>query len=135
MKLRGLLKGIFFFLRLHLIFEPISKVTRFAAGLSAVSKWISTHSPKIKFNDFYTLKRDYNKRYQLYEHALKSENLQAFDYLEFGVASGLSLKWWLNNNLHSESRFFGFDTFTGLPEDWGPYKKGAMNFGPPPRVN
>jgi O-methyltransferase len=134
MKLRGLLKGIFFFLRLHLLFEPISKVTRFSAGLSAVSKWISQHSPKVKFNDFYTFKRDYNKRYSLYEHAVKSENLSEFDYLEFGVASGLSLKWWVANNPNPSARFFGFDTFTGLPEDWGPYKKGDMDFGPPPAI-
>lgn len=135
MKLRGLLKGIFFFLRLHIIFEPISKVTRFVAGLSAVSKWINKHSPNVKFNDFYTLKRDYNKRYSLYQHAITSENLGAIDYLEFGVASGLSLKWWVANNTHLDSKFYGFDTFTGLPEDWGPYKKGDMDFGPPPQIN
>lgn len=134
MKLRGLLKGIFFFLRLHIIFEPISKATRFVAGLSAVSNWISKHSPNVKFNDFYTFKRDYNKRYKLYEFARDSEKLQEFDYLEFGVASGLSLKWWTGNNSNHSARFYGFDTFTGLPEDWGPYKKGDMDFGPPPEI-
>lgn len=134
MKLRGLLKGLFFLLRLHIIFEPISKLTRFVAGLSAVSKWINSHSQSVKFNDFYSFKRDYNKRYSLYEHVVNSESLSEFDYLEFGVASGLSLKWWVANNKSPNARFYGFDTFTGLPEDWGPYKKGDMDFGPPPQI-
>ncbi len=29
-------------------------------------------------------------------------------------------------NTHPGSKFHGFDTFTGLPEDFGPYKKGTF---------
>ena len=49
------------------------------------------------------------------------------DYLEFGVANGESLNWWLLNLPSSHVRFYGFDTFNGLPEKFGKFKKGDMN--------
>jgi O-methyltransferase len=39
-------------------------------------------------------------------------------YLEFGVYRGDSLRWWLDRVPQPQSRFVGFDTFTGLPEWW-----------------
>jgi len=42
-------------------------------------------------------------------------------YLEFGVAEGHSLRLMASKFTHLESRFYGFDSFEGLPEDWSPY--------------
>src|SRR5947208_7888231 len=47
--------------------------------------------------------------------------------MEFGVADGHSFRWFLQQNKNPDSRFYGFDTFTGLPEDFGVYKKGLFN--------
>ena len=60
----------------------------------------------------------------MYKYVYESENLTQFDYFEFGVGEGHSMKWWLNNNNNPNSRFYGFDTFTGLPESWGFRHKG-----------
>lgn len=65
----------------------------------------------------------------MYKWVLEKENLNQspVNYLEFGVASGQSFRWFLSQVTSPESRFYGFDTFTGLPEDFGVYKKGMFN--------
>ncbi len=69
-----------------------------------------------------------NDRCDLYEFLLKHYELnKVIDYLEFGVYLGASLKWWLKHNVCMDSRFYGFDTFTGLPENWGTVKKGYFS--------
>jgi hypothetical protein len=62
---------------------------------------------------------EYKRRDVLYGY-VNNEVLgnRQVDYLEFGVAGGDSLRKWLNINQYPESRFFGFDTFEGLPENW-----------------
>ncbi|MES1223710.1 MAG: class I SAM-dependent methyltransferase [Bacteroidota bacterium] len=95
--------------------------------MSKFSNWINRNRG-ISYNDFPS-KWNYQKRYPLYKWVLEKENLVNTDinYLEFGVASGESFRWFLKINANQESRFYGFDTFTGLPEDWGPYKKGTFD--------
>jgi hypothetical protein len=39
-------------------------------------------------------------------------------YLEFGVASGASMRCWSRLLRHPEARLHGFDSFQGLPHDW-----------------
>lgn len=124
---RGKLKGIFFRFRLDLLFGPISNLMILIGYMTKLSKWIRKNK-KVAFSDFYSFKFDYNKRYDLYKYVVDKENLEAnIDYLEFGVASGHSFKWWVQHVKDARSTFAGFDTFTGLPEDWGPFKKGAMS--------
>lgn len=61
----------------------------------------------------------YSDRRALWEHVASSiDPDRAIDYLEFGVYKGESIRWWLARNSHPDSTFTGFDTFTGLPEDW-----------------
>jgi O-methyltransferase len=61
----------------------------------------------------------FQERFELYAHLNKSVLKESpIDYLEFGVAEGGSIREWMRLNIHPGSRFFGFDTFEGLPEVW-----------------
>jgi len=125
-KLRGLFKGLFFKLKLHRLFFCSNKLI-FIGNLSRLSSFVNKHK-NIEYNDFYSSKRNYNKRKELYKYIIEKESLSGkINYLEFGVADGDSFRWWVNNNNHSDSCFAGFDTFSGLPENWGPFKKGDMS--------
>jgi len=61
----------------------------------------------------------FGTRYEMYDYIQKKylEN-ESVDYLEFGVFEGASIDYWRKLNQKSQSRFYGFDTFTGLPEAW-----------------
>lgn len=122
-------KAIFSFLKLHVLFEPISGFLFNLVCLSAQSKWINQHK-EISYNDFFSWNRNRNNRLKLYAY-LNNEIIQGnpISYLEFGVANGSSFYWWLENHKNPQSAFYGFDTFSGLPEDWGHFKKGEMNNG------
>lgn len=122
------LKTTFIRLRLHVIFSWCTPFLEQLLWMTRLSQWAADHK-HIPFNDFPS-KWDYQKRFDLYQSIIDQENLdQAINYLEFGVASGASFNWWMTKNEHPDSRFYGFDTFTGLPEDFGPYKKGAFHNG------
>lgn len=58
-------------------------------------------------------------------------------YLEFGVASGNSMRYWSTLLKNPASRLHGFDTFNGLPQDWHPGgERGAYSTnGHPPETN
>jgi hypothetical protein len=94
----------------------------------SLSKWISDQDKSNILNDFYSSQRDYSKRYILYQYVSDKLNIrnESIDYLEFGVSGAYSFKWWIGNCINPDSRFYGFDTFEGLPENWGTYNKGDM---------
>ncbi len=98
------------------------------SNILSLTKWAASQDTKTILNDFYSPLRDYTKRYQLYQNVVDNLNLknEGIDYLEFGVSGAYSFKWWLANCVNPDSRFYGFDTFEGLPESWGIYNKGDM---------
>lgn len=120
------LKSTFIRLRMHVLFAPFTTLFQQLVWMTRLSQWAAKNG-HAEFNDFPS-RWDYTKRYGLYQFILEKEGLsQPVNYLEFGVADGHSFNWWMTHNSHPESRFFGFDTFTGLPEDFGLYKKGTFN--------
>ena len=48
-------------------------------------------------------------------------------FMEFGVFWGQTFRIWVEGNTNPQTKFAGFDTFTGLPEDWGSEKKGTFS--------
>lgn len=121
-----LTKSCFIKLQLHRIFGPFSSLFLNLVYLSRLSKWANAQKG-VAYNDFLS-KWDYNKRYPMYKWVIEQEKLtEPVNYLEFGVAAGYSFNWFMTENRHPDSRFYGFDTFDGLPEDWGPFKKGSFS--------
>jgi hypothetical protein len=119
---------------MHKIFP--SNILEFFAYMTKLSRWINSHSNS-GFSDYYSATINNAKREDLYSWVIKSEALEdEIDYLEFGVSRGVSFRWWVNKLNHPDCRFYGFDTFDGLPESWGNFKKGDMSNGcTPPKIN
>ena len=100
-----------------------------AGYLARLGRWARRQDPPFDADRAEPAFR-YAKRERLFEHVLSSELGQGpIDYLEFGVAQGASFRWWVTNVGHPDSRFAGFDLFTGLPEDFGPVRAGAFDTG------
>jgi len=102
-----------------------------ATGLTAVAGWLRfahwrrTH-PAAQPGD----RKIRNDRRWLYRTVIEKEGLDRapIDFWEFGVFRGESLFHWLEQIPNPESRFVGFDTFTGLPERWRATElEGAFN--------
>lgn len=120
-------KSLFMKWRLHGLVEPISGLLANALYMSKLSRW-RKETAVIGYNDWYQADWNYDRRLKLYEEVSHSEGLQdrPIDYFEFGVCGGNSFRWWLEHNQQQGSRFFGFDTFEGLPESFGHFQKGDM---------
>lgn len=119
-------KGFFLKFRLHKLLNPLTGFFQTIGYLTKLSDWIEKEE-KPSFNDFYVPDRKYDRRFLLYEHVIQNYLSDPFNYLEFGVAAGVSFKWWVKRIKNPDCRFYGFDTFTGLPEAWNVFKAGDMS--------
>ena len=131
MKIVKFLKDFLLWTGILRLFSLFNHLFFFIRNFNVLRSWIALANRKsLLINDFYSWKRDYPKRYKLFEAVSDKYELDKKEllYLEFGVASGSSFFWWMNKNTNPDSAFRGFDTFEGLPEEWGGYKKGAMAF-------
>ena len=130
-KLIAFAKGFLLLMPITLIFYPFTKLMLFISYLNMLLVWVYKNKKKFKYREPISFNRNYKNRYNLYKYISDNhlKNNTQIIYLEFGVAGGDSVKWWLNENKNSSSSFYGFDTFEGLPESWGIlYKKGDMNY-------
>jgi O-methyltransferase len=129
LRTNSFVKGLVLLARPQLLLGFLKGPLLFVSNLMSLGKWIAEHRHEAGLNDFFAPRREYSKRFKLYEYVQSVYNLkeEPINYLEFGVCGGYSFKWWVEGNIHPESRFYGFDTFEGLPEKWGVfYKRGDM---------
>ncbi|MES2776899.1 MAG: TylF/MycF/NovP-related O-methyltransferase [Bacteroidota bacterium] len=129
-RLPGLIKGWIFRTGFYRLLHPFSNLMKWLAYISDEGVWIrKMKNNKFVMNDYYTGSYDYDKRFELYNAIIASEKINegVINYFEFGVAHGKSFQWWIKQNMHPDSRFYGFDTFEGLPEAFGKWKIGEMN--------
>ncbi|MCH5599462.1 TylF/MycF/NovP-related O-methyltransferase [Niabella ginsengisoli] len=120
-------KSLFMKWNLHHIAGSLEGGLLNLAYMSKLSKWRNDNAVT-GYNDWYQQSWDYSRRINLYKSVLEKQGLAQvpIDYIEFGVSSGSSFRWWLQHQQHEASNFFGFDTFEGLPEAFGPFGKGEM---------
>jgi O-methyltransferase len=132
-KANSTIKDLLLVSRIGILFVPFRFAFKFLHNFSLLSSWVNRQSGKVPFSDFYKPFRSYANRVSLHEYVIKNQGLdqKPIHYLEFGVAGGTSFAWWVKANQHPESRFYGFDTFEGLPENWHFFKKGAFSFDIP----
>lgn len=95
-------------------------------SLAETSAWLASAGPMPAFDD----------REALYAAVLERHVAEPLDYLEFGVSRGASIRWWSEALEHPDTRLVGFDTFEGLPEDWGVVAAGTYTAdGQVPRLD
>jgi len=89
---------------------PDSYWVSYAAYLPKFQSWRKSHKGKNPI---------FHKKEDLYDF-VNREIIQgkAMQYLEFGVYKGETIKYFSGINSDPGSKFVGFDSFSGLPEDW-----------------
>jgi O-methyltransferase len=89
-------------------FGPLRRPAALIEAYSRFRDWSNDHPCDKAFTD----------RFELYSYLNEILGTGPIDYLEFGVYQGASIGEWSRLNQHPVSRFYGFDSFEGLPEQW-----------------
>jgi O-methyltransferase len=103
---------------------PFDRYVRALSSHAWVGDWVRAHPTEHTFTH----------RFEMYKF-LQANHLGGgpIDYLEFGVWRGETIRLWSEQDRDPASRFWGFDSFEGLPEDWaGSFKtmpKGTFDTG------
>lgn len=137
-KLNAVAKNILILVQPHVLLSFLIQPFKFFTNFLSLTQWIAKQPTKGVYKDAFSLFRNYNNRYDLYNYVIDREQLQneSLVYIEMGVCGGSSFEWWMQHNHNQESRFFGFDTFEGLPEQWGYFfKSGDMNADAPELID
>lgn len=69
----------------------------------------------------------FDNKYALFDKMLGEVEIKDGLYLEFGVFQGTTINY-IAQQKENET-IYGFDSFEGLPEDWGNIKKGTFDMG------
>jgi len=119
--MKDILKNIF-----YKTYKPFSKINTqfFSGGFSNLGYFIKSEALYNTLNA-----KEVKDRNVMHEElsSIYVDPSMKICFLEFGVYKGQSFAVWAGNNKNPASIFTGFDTFTGIPEDWGKEKKGSYS--------
>src|SRR5260221_1631179 len=103
---------------------PLSWIVELQASIKylTVGHWMRDH--------YFTKFPRVQTKFAVFEGVLSLIRDKPTVYLEFGVATGTSMRYWSNQLKHPNSILHGFDSFEGLPDDWNSDRpKGAFSTG------
>ena len=90
---------------------PDAFFLKYFARLPEFNTWLKQHTVSEK--------PSFSIREELYEHVYNNHlQERALAYFEMGVWYGAAIKTWCSLDSNKDSKYFGFDTFEGLPEVW-----------------
>jgi hypothetical protein len=88
---------------------PYSGTAQFLSALPLIRWEMQQHPNAVRIES----------RFAMYAWLAERLKSKAVRYLEFGVFEGESIREWARIVPGADSTFVGFDSFEGLPEDWG----------------
>ena len=109
------------------MFKIILKKFLSFISFSLLNKLVSNSLIFNHYKRVLSIKTYDNRKKYLNKVSEKLNTLDNLIILEFGVYEGESLRIFSNNISNPNTTFYGFDTFTGLPEKWFHFEKGHFN--------